>query len=420
MSLSATTDASTQALIDRHDASLSPNYKRFPVAIGRGQGAHLWGVDGKAYLDLFAGFGAPLLGHCHPELVEAVTGQANRLWHVGNLLHTEPQVELAERLRDASGFDARPFFCHSGADSNDAAIKVARLYGKANPGASKDEHGRYKVVATQRSFHGRSFGTMGATANPAVRHGFAPLPPGYAHGTYDDVASIEAQIDAETVAILAEPVQGEGGIHVPSPSFFPALRAMCDKHDLLLIADEVWTGCGRTGRWFGHHHWGVQPDLMTLGKGVGGGLALGACCIAPRLADLVDPRVQGGVKHATTLGGNCLTMAVAAKLMEVIERDGLVERAARVGEQIKDRLRDGLAKAPVRDIRGLGLFLGVELDLPADTAGAKAREFVLTAMDKGVMVNGTASGVLRLAPPLTIEEDDLHRGLDTLIEVLCA
>ncbi|MEM6749422.1 MAG: aminotransferase class III-fold pyridoxal phosphate-dependent enzyme, partial [Planctomycetota bacterium] len=284
--------------IARHDAALSPNYKRFDVVIERGAGSRLWGVDGKEYLDLFAGFGAPLLGHCHPELVEAAREQAEKLWHVGNLLHTLPQVEAAERLRDASGFEALPFFCHSGADANDAAFKLARLYGKANRGASTGAHGRYKVISTTRSFHGRSFGAMGATGNPAVRKGFEPLPPGYANVAYDDVSAVEAAIDAETVAIIAEPMQGEGGMNVPDAGYFKALRALCDEHDLLLIADEVWTGCGRTGRWFAHHHWGAAPDLMSLGKGVGGGLALGVSCVSPRLADLIDPRVQGGVTHA--------------------------------------------------------------------------------------------------------------------------
>ncbi len=422
----------TDNIIDRHDAYLSPNYGRYPVAIVEGSGCTLRDADGKPYLDLFAGFGAPVLGHCHPELVEAVTQQARRLWHVGNLFHTEPQTHAAEAI-SRLGFGGQSFFCHSGADANEAAIKLTRLYGKARPGRAVGEHGRYKIISCTRSFHGRSFATMPATANPKVRAGFGPHLPGYTNVPYNDLDAVRAATDEQTVAVIAEPIQGEGGIHVPDPDYFPQLREHCNEHDLLLICDEVWTGCGRTGETFGHQHWfppGADaanpdagkhgPDIMTLGKGVGGGLAVGVMCARPELAELYNARTQGGVKHATTLGGNCLSMAVTARIFEIIERDGLAEHARRLGEAGVKRLRRFAAQHPgIADVRGLGLFLGVELDPAAEGAWFDSgAEVVARCMEQGLLINATGDHVLRLAPPLTIAEDDWDRGLSRLEEVL--
>jgi predicted acetylornithine/succinylornithine family transaminase len=409
-------DSATQQLIDRADAALCPNYGRFPVAITRGKNALLWDVEGKRYIDLFAGFGAPQLGHCHPDLVAALTEQANTLWHVGNLLHTEPQVRAAEAIRDLSGFDGRPFFCHAGADANEAAIKLARLYGKANPGRSATDLGRYKIISTTQSFHGRSFATMGATGQPAVRAGFEPLPEGFLNCAYNDLDAVQAAIDDETVAVLAEPIQGEGGVNVPAPDYFRKLRALCDERDLLLICDEVWVGCGRTGQWCGHHHWGIEPDAMTLGKGVGGGLPVGVCVIHPKHTHLYDAS-KHGVRHATTLGGNCLSMAATATLLHVIKRDGLIERARELGEHIKARLAELLGHGVVQDVRGHGLFLGVAINA-CESRYDTPRDLVLDLMDQGVMINATKSGVLRLAPPMTIEREVLDEGLDRLIAAL--
>ncbi|MFP4144145.1 MAG: aspartate aminotransferase family protein [Phycisphaeraceae bacterium] len=410
----------TQAIIERHEQYMSPNYARFPIAMVHGEGVWIEDADGKRYLDLFAGFGAPLLGHCHPDLVRAVTHQANALWHVGNLLHTEPQTHLAEAIAHR-GFGGKSFFCHSGADANEAAIKLARLYGKANPGKASGQWGRYKIISCTRSFHGRSFATMGATGNPAVREGFEPLLPGYENVAYDDIGAVREAVDAETVAVIVEPIQGEGGIIVPDPDYFRKLRALCDEHDLLLIADEVWTGGGRTGRYFAHQHWGIEPDVMTLAKGVGGGLAVGVCCIRPELADLYDARKQGGVKHATTLGGNCLSMAVAAEIFRVLERDHLVEHAAEMGELAMTRLRDLAERCPaVREVRGKGLFIGIDVDPDAEGAWfSDARDILSRALERGLLINATHGTILRLAPALVISPDELSKGLDLLEEVLC-
>ena len=420
-------DQHTQNIVHRHDDAMSANYPRYPVAFVSGEGCRLTDADGERYLDLFAGFGAPVLGHCHPDLVEAVTEQAQRLWHVGNLFHTEPQTLAAEAIAKhgfglASG-GGRSFFCHSGADANDAAIKLARLYGKHRRGDSTGEHGRYKVISCTHSFHGRSFGTMGATANPKVREGFAPLPLGYTHVPYDDMAAVEAAMDDETVAVIAEPIQGEGGINVPSADYFPRLRALCDERDVLLICDEVWTGCGRTGRYFCYQHFfddGTHPDIMTLGKGVGGGLAVGVMCAIPCLAELYNARTQGGVKHATTLGGNCLSMAVTARLFAVLERDGLVEHAAQLGDHAIHRLQAFAEGHPaIKAVRGRGLFIGVQLDVNAPGAWFDtAADVVNRCLERRLLINATGADVLRIAPPITISRDELDEGLEQLESVI--
>ncbi|MBB6428582.1 aspartate aminotransferase family protein [Algisphaera agarilytica] len=410
---------STQAIIDRHDTFMSINYGRYPIAIAEGQGCTLRDTDGKTYLDLFAGFGAPVLGHCHPDLVDAVTEQAKKLWHVGNLFHTEPQTRAAQAISEL-GFGGRSFFCHSGADANESAIKLARLYGKANRGKSTGEFGRYKVISCTKSFHGRSFATMGATANPKVREGFGPFLPGYANVAYNDIDAVKAELDDDTVAIIAEPIQGEGGVNVPDPDYFKQLRALCDEHDLLLICDEVWTGCGRTGKVFAYQHWGIEPDIMTLGKGVGGGLAVGVMCAQPRVAELYNAKTQGGVKHATTLGGNCLSMAVTARIFEVLQRDSLVEQAEALGNAAMERLRAfAQSNTAVKDVRGRGLFIGIELDPSADGAWfGSATDVVNRCLEQGLMINGTQGDTLRIAPPVTITSDELDRGLDQLEQVI--
>lgn len=408
------TESATQEIIQRHDAFMSLNYSRYAVALVRGRGCEVWDADRKRYLDLFAGFGAPILGHCHPDLVEAVTEQAGKLWHVGNLFHTEPQTLAAEAIAK-HGFGGRTFFSHSGADANEAAIKLARLYGKTHRGKSSSEFGRYKLISATKSFHGRSFATMGATGNAAVRAGFEPLLPGYVNVAYNDLDAIRKEIDADTIAVIVEPVQGEGGINVPDAGYFPKLRRICDEHDLLLICDEVWTGCGRTGRYFGYQLWNIEPDIMTMGKGVGGGLAVGAMCAKPHVAELYDSKKQGAVKHASTLGGNCIAMAVTAAIFQVLERDGLVERAAKLGDRLLSRLT--AAKWPgVKSVRGKGLFVGIEFDESA----RKVADVVKACLDRGLIVGSAQQNTLRIAPALVVEQSHLDEGLSILEDVIAA
>jgi len=395
-------------IIARHDRFMTLNYPRLPVAMVKGTGCTLTDASGKEYLDLFSGFGAGILGHCHEDLVTAATRQMNRLWHVGNLLHTEPQGLLAEQIA-RHGFGGRSFFCHSGSDANEAAFKLARLYGQGR---------RHKVIATHGSFHGRGFAAMMATGQEKVRRGFDPLLEGFAHVAYDDVEAVRGAIDDQTVAVIVEPIQGEAGVHLPADDYLAGLRSVCDEHDLLLIVDEVWTGCGRTGRWFAYQHAGIEPDIMTLGKAVGGGLAVGVMCANDKAANFFDFNHYGGVPHATTLGGNAVSTAVSARLFEVIERDRLVERAASLGQGILDRWQSFAADCPaVAGVRGRGLFVGLELNPSEgwfDSAAAVARR----ALEAGVLVNAAGQDVLRVAPPLVIEENDLDRGLGMIEQIL--
>lgn len=401
----------TTPIIQRCERHMTANYPRFPVAIASGKGCRVTDAAGKSYLDLFAGFGAAMLGHCHEDLVTAGTKQMNKLWHVGNLLHTEPQTLLAEHIAD-KGFGGRSFFCHSGSDANEAAFKIARLHGRATGG-------RYKMLATDNSFHGRGFAAMQATGSAKVREGFDPPLPGFEHVPYNDLDAMAEAIDESTAGIIVEPIEGEGGVHVPDDDYLPGLRKLADEHDLVLIFDEVWTGCGRTGQYFGHQHWGASPDVMTLGKAVGGGLAVGVTCVAERFAEYFGARRMGRVTHATTLGGNCVSMAVSARLFEVLERDELVERARLAGEQIKARLRKFAAKQPIRDIRGRGLFLGIELDTENEGAWFDGGSAVVSqCMERGLMINATQRNVLRLAPPLTISDEQIDEGLTILEEVI--
>jgi len=405
--------AKTQQILKRFDDYVIANHVRYPIVIESGKGCRLTDTDGKAYLDLFAGFGAGILGHCHPDLVAAGTKQMSKIWHTGNLLHTEPQSELAAHIA-TKGFGGKCFFGHSGADANEAAIKLARLYGKANRGNSSHEFGRHRIISATNSFHGRSYATMGATASPAVREGFGPFLPGFEVVAYNSIPAIENAIDDDAIAIIVEPIQGEGGVNVPDDQYLTKLRQLCDERDMVLIFDEVWVGCGRTGEYFGYQHWDATPDIMTLGKAIGCGLAVGGICAGPRVASFFDAKAMGGTKHATTLGGNAVSMAVAARMFEVLERDGLVERAAALGERIKARLtKFGNDTGTINELRGKGLFLGIELNVD-DQWFKTGTDVVNKAMEAGLLINATQGNVLRLAPPMTISDEELDEGLTIL------
>ena len=406
----------SEQILARHDRHMTINYGRYPIAMLRGDGCYMFDAEGRRYLDLFAGYGAGLMGHCQPDLVAAVTEQAKKLWMPGNLMHSEPQTLAAEAIAK-HGFGGRSFFCHSGADANEAAFKLARLHGSAKPGANGP---RFKVISTHHSFHGRLFASMVATGQAKVHEPYAPLVPGFVNMPYNDVDAVADAADDRTAAVIVEPIQGEGGVVVPDDDYLPRLRALCDERDMLLICDEVWTGCGRTGRWFAYQHWDIEPDVMTLAKGVGGGLAVGVMCASERVAPYFDYREHGGVAHATTLGGNCLSMAVASTIFSVLERDGLVDRAAELGDHAMDRLRQFATSHPVvKDVRGKGLFIGVELDPDAEGAWFKqGGEVVGRCLERGVLVNATQGVVLRLAPPVTIDQEQLDNGLTVIEQVL--
>jgi acetylornithine/N-succinyldiaminopimelate aminotransferase len=396
----------TREILQQASEVLIPNYARQPVVMVRGQGAEVWDSDGKRYIDLFAGFGAGILGHSHHELIRAAEQQAHHLWHVGNTYYTKPQVELAQRLVK-HGFNSMAFFCHSGLEANEAACKLARLNGQ------NSYPKRWKIISLNRSFHGRSLAMIAATGNPAVKEGFAPAVPGFIQVEAGNIDLLKNALDAETAGVRMEPIQGEGGINVYPPGYAHQVREICTERDLTLIFDEVWTGCGRTGKWFGYQHFAspegkpVEPDIMTLGKALGGGLPVGAMLAKPQLAKQLVPG-----KHGCTLGGNPICMAVAKTIFDVIERDKLVERAARLGEKITSRLREHpKLKDKVHEVRGAGMMLGIELVEPP-------QKFLERALGHGVITNLTAQKVVRLAPPLTISEDLLVQGLDALVETI--
>jgi acetylornithine/N-succinyldiaminopimelate aminotransferase len=398
----------TQAILDRAKQVLIGNYARQPVVMARGQGSLVWDADGKQYIDLFAGFGGCILGHCHPALVNAAQQQAQKLWHVGNTFHTEPQVEFAERLAKFA-FAGKAFFCHSGMEANEAACKLARLRG------SQSSPKRWKIISLQKSFHGRSLAMISATGNPATKAGFEPLPAGFVQVEGGVIDKLAAAIDDETAGVILEPIQGEGGMNLYPPDYPAKVRALCDAKNLTLIFDEVWTGCGRTGKWFCHQHFQtpdgkpVEPDILTLGKAVGGGLPVGVMWAKAAIADLLVPG-----KHGCTLGGNAICMAVAKTVFDVLDEENFVERAAFLGERAMARLRnDGRIKARITEVRGLGLMLGIEL--------AQAPEKIVErGLQKGVILNLTASKVIRLAPALNIPAGQWDQGLDMVIETIAA
>jgi predicted acetylornithine/succinylornithine family transaminase len=396
------------SILDRAGKVLIGNYQRQPIVMDHGQGSLLWDAAGKEYIDLFAGFGGAILGHCHPELISAATAQAKKLWHVGNTFHTEPQVDFAERLARAA-FPGQAFFCHSGLEANEAACKLARLRG--NSGSSK----RWKIITLNKSFHGRSLAMISATGNPAVKAGFEPEVPGFVHVDPGDIDALTNAVDGETAGIIIEPIQGEGGVNMYAAEYPAQVRELCDRHGLTLIFDEVWTGCGRTGRWFGYQHFAtpdgkpVEPDLITLGKAIGGGLPVGAMWAKPAVAALLVPG-----KHGCTLGGNPICMAVSRTIFDVIERDGLLARASEFGEKAVAKLRnDPRVKDKIAEVRGKGLMLGIEL-------AAAPQKIVDKGLERGVILNLTSSKVIRLAPALNIPSDLWDRGLDLVIQTIAA
>jgi acetylornithine aminotransferase len=382
---------------------LMATYKRLPVAFERGEGVWLWDTEGRRYLDALSGIAVCGLGHAHPAVRDALCEQAGLLVHTSNLYRITKQERLGEMLTGMSGMD-RVFFGNSGAEANEAAIKLARLHahrrGVENPA----------ILVAENSFHGRTLATLSATGNRKVQAGFEPLVQGFVRVPYDDVEAIEtaAANRPNIVAILVEPIQGEGGIRIPAPDYGQRLRALCDRHGWLLICDEIQTGMGRTGRWFGHEHGGALPDVVTLAKGLANGVPIGACLARGAAADVFGPG-----SHGSTFGGNPLVCRAARAVLETIVAEDLIANAADQGAYLLDGLRTALGDIPgVVDVRGRGLMLGIELDRPcADLVGQ--------ALEAGLLINVTAERVIRLLPPLILarsEADRLLEGLTALIK----
>ena len=375
----------TQAWQDRWRASLMDNYGTPAMTIVRGQGARVWDADGYEYVDLLAGIAVNALGHAHPDLIAAVSQQMATVGHTSNLALTPPAVELAERilaLLDPEGRrGGRVFFCNSGAEANEAAFKLAR------------RTGRGRVVVAERSFHGRTMGSLALTAQPAKQDPFRPLPGEVVAVPFGDADAVAAAVDDDTAAVFLEPIQGEGGV-IPAPAgYLSAARAICDERAALLVLDEVQTGIGRTGTWFAHQGEGVQPDVVTLAKGLGGGLPIGACVAFGEAAGLLGPG-----SHGSTFGGNPVSCAAALAVLEVLEREGLVARAAVTGDALRGIVT---ASSLVSHVRGAGLLLGVVLN------GPWAGELEVAARHRGLIVNAVAPDVIRMAPPLVISDADI-------------
>jgi len=381
--------------------NICSTYARLPVLFVRGQGCRLWDENGKEYLDFLAGIAVCNLGHSHPELAQVLCDQAKRLIHVSNLFFTEPQVKLAEELIRLS-FADKVFFCNSGAEANEAAIKLARKY-------SKDRHGdgRFHVITMKESFHGRTLATLSATGQEKVHKGFEPLVEGFSFVDFNSVDAVEAAVTNKTCAVLVEPIQGEGGINIPNPGYLADLKTFCRKHDLLLIFDEVQVGMGRTGTLFAYEQEGVTPDIMTLAKALGNGLPVGAMLAADEVAQAFAPGT-----HATTFGGTPLVTAVALRVLQLISQPDFLQRVRETGRYMQQCLADLQAKHPsvVQEIRGRGLIVGMELNIPG-------QKFVEACLKKGVVINCTHDTVLRFVPPLIVERQDIDRLMGILDEV---
>ncbi len=374
------------------------NYTRQPVVIVRGEGSRVWDAEGRSYLDLFPGWGVSAIGYSHPRVVEAVCTQAGRLMHMPNNFFNELQGTLAQAIVERA-FPSQCFFCNSGAEAIEAALKLARLVGQP--------HGRTEFITMTGSFHGRTFGAMSATAQGKYSKPFEPVVPGFHYVPFGDADAAEAAMSGEVCAILVEPIQGEGGVNVASREYFERLRTLCDESGALLIFDEVQTGCGRLGHWFGYQHVGVEPDAITLAKALGGGFPIGALAVRSEYAQALRPGT-----HASTYGGNPLACAAALAVFEAIEEDGLLDNVRRMGEHLRGRLESLVEEFSfVSEVRGAGLMQGIELSIP----GA---EIVTRCLERGLIINCTAGAVVRFLPAYTITAKELDEGLDILRGVL--
>jgi predicted acetylornithine/succinylornithine family transaminase len=376
---------------------LMPTYGPPPVLFTRGRGTELWDREGRRHLDFLSGLGVTGLGHAHPAVAEALAEQASTLLHVSNLFGTEPGPQVARALDRLIGGGGQVFFANSGAEANEAAIKLARVYGG---------HGRHEVVSAYGSFHGRTLATLAATGQPDKHEPFQPLPEGFRHVAWQDLDALESALGPSVAAVLLEPVQGEGGVHPADREYFAGVRRLCDERGVLFMVDEVQTGLGRTGRWFGFQHFDVTPDVVTLAKALGNGVPIGACWARADVAASFSPGM-----HATTFGGQPLAAAAARAVLEVMEAEDAPGRADRAG----GRLRAGLGALPaVTGVRGLGLLLAAELD------GLDAGVVAADALAAGLVVNRVTPTAIRLAPPLLVTDDEIDEALAILARVMGA
>lgn len=376
-------------------------YGRLPLALVRGKGARVWDADGREYLDFVGGLAVNSLGHCHPKVTAAIQKQAAQLIHCSNLYWIEPQVKLARLLVENSCLD-KVFFANSGAEANEGAIKLARKYAKKRYGPHK-----YEIITMDRSFHGRTLAALTATGQEKFHQGYEPLPAGFKYVPFNDIEALEKAVGENTCAVMLEPIQGEGGVCEAAPQYLAQVQELCREKGLLLILDEVQCGLGRTGKLFAYEHYGVQPHIMTLAKALGGGVAIGALLAQEEVAAAFQPG-----DHASTFGGNPLATAAGIAALETILKDGVLENVVRVGNYFQQKLKEIQAKYPfVKEVRGRGLILGLELTIP----GAEIVEKCLAA---GLLINCTQQRVLRFLPPLIISEKEVDEAVDILDQAM--
>ena len=392
-----------KTIIEETEKYYLPVFGRYPMVMELGQGCRVWDNEGNEYVDAFAGIAVNSLGYNHPVLVKAISEQASKLMHCSNLYYTEIQAKALRVVAEATGMN-RIFFANCGAEGNEGAMKLARKYGVSKAPT------KYKIISADESFHGRTFDTLAATGHDYYHVGYGPLSPGHVLVPYGDIKALEAQMDDDVCAVLLEPIQGEGGVHVPSDEYLQQVRALCDKHDALLIFDEVQTGVARTGKWFAYMHSGVKPDILTFAKGIGGGFPVAGFAVPERLAHVFKPGDHGG-----TFGGNPLACAAVYATLTTIKSEGLVEKVAEKGEYFKNELRKLQEKYPdkVTDVRGCGLMLGMEV-------AGEGKPIVESCLANNVIVNCTAGNVIRIVPPLIISKEEIDIVVAALDKALAA
>ena len=392
-----------QTVIEQTEKYSLPVFGRYQMVMDHGQGCRVWDNEGNEYIDAFAGIAVNSLGSNHPVLVKAIADQATKVMHCSNLYYTEIQAKALRLVAEATGMD-RIFFANCGAEGNEGAMKLARKYGVAKSPT------KYKIISADESFHGRTFDTLAATGHDYYHVGYGPLSPGHVLVPYADIKALEAVMDEDVCAVLLEPIQGEGGVHVPSDEYLQQVRALCDKYDALLIFDEVQTGVARTGKWFGYMHSGVKPDVLTFAKGIGGGFPVAGFAVPERLAHVFKPGDHGG-----TFGGNPLACAAVYATLATIKSEGLVEKVAQKGEYFIGELKKLQAKYPalVKEVRGRGLILGMELT-------KEGRPVVEHCLANGVIINCTAGSVIRIVPPLIISKEEIDLVVAALDKALAA
>ncbi len=388
--------------MEKAKAHLLQNYKQQPIVLERGLGSRVWDADGREYLDLLGGIATCALGHCHPEVVVAVRTQLEKLWHVSNVFYSEPQIDLAARLCAASGLE-RAFFCNSGAEANEALIKLARKVQK-----DRGNTDRYEIITFENSFHGRTLATVTATGQTKYQKGFEPLPAGFTHVPYGDLDAVRKAVNPHTAAILVEPIQGEGGVRMAPPGFLKGLRALCDEQGLLLLVDEIQTGMGRTGKVFAYQHDDIRPDAISLAKSLGNGLPIGAMLCTEEAGKSLVPGT-----HGSTFGGNLITATAANVVVRKVTEPQMLRDVTQKGDYFLSRLRELQARLPtvIKEVRGLGLLIGVELFHDSAPFIAKCREL-------GLLCNAAGEKTIRFAPAYVVSHDEIDQGVRILERAL--